>query len=76
MTAVHISAHIRSCSTYRFQIKQKTPPLTLTPPPPTIFTTGAPTESAVSFSMVANVISEANEHATPTQLKGEEAETR
>ena len=46
------------------------------PPPPTTLTTGAPTESAVSFSMVASVISEANEHATPTQLKGEEGETR
>ena len=46
------------------------------PPPPTTLTTGAPTESAVSFSMVASVISEANERATPTQLKGEEAETR
>ena len=46
------------------------------PPPPTTLTTGAPTESAVSFSMVASVISEANERATPTQLKGEEGETR
>ena len=45
------------------------------PPPPTTLTTGAPTESAVSFSMVASVI-EDNERATPTQLKGEEGETR
>ena len=38
MIAVHISAHIRSGSTYRFRIEQKTPPLTLTlhPPPPSL----------------------------------------